>query len=41
MICASRSAPMRDHTSREKSSGKGAPPARSSTHPSTSVASEQ
>ena len=30
MICASCSAPMRDHTSREKSSGNAAPPTRSS-----------
>ena len=41
MICASLSAPIRDHTSREKSSGKAAPPTRSSAQPSTSVASEQ
>ena len=41
MICASGSAPIRDHTSRENSSGNGAPPTRSSTQPSTSVTSEQ
>ena len=41
MIAASCSAPIRDQSSREKSSGNGAPPTRDRSQPSTSVASEQ